>query len=127
MKIFKMAMICVSILTLSSTMVLADASVATTTGGTTLTIAANTTTGTDAFNFTPSPSTLLAIETTPLAFALTSASTKTTTDNGVMYGVLSSASPVYELAQAADGALTAPTSATSLGSDWKDKSGNTAP
>lgn len=126
MKIFKIAMICVSMMALISTASHA-ASMATTVGGTPLVIPANATLGIPALDFTPSPSTIMAVESTPLAFAATAGSTKTTTENGIMYGTLSSRSPMYQLVQAADGKLVPPVSAASLGATWKDKSNNTAP
>lgn len=126
MKIFKIVMICSVMLTLISTASFAE-TVATTTGGTPLALTSSTNATSPAFSFTPSPSTIMAVQTSALAFALTAASTKTTTANGVMYGVLSSQSPVYQYAQQADGALVAPASEASLGSSWADKSGNTAP
>lgn len=122
MKIFKIIMICSCLMTFLTITAIADTSTATTTGGDVVAFG-----GTPALNFTPSPSTIMAVETTALAYAVTSGSTKTTTETGIMYGVLSSRSPVYQYAQQADGELVAPSSATSLGSNWEDKSGNSAP
>lgn len=98
-----------------------------TTSSRSLTFAASNTPG-PPITFTPSPSTLMSVTTSDVAFSITAASSKTTTDTGLEYGILSSSNAVYQMAQAANNAVTATTSATALPStSFQDKDGNTAP
>jgi len=79
-------------------------------------------------SFTPSPSTVMSTFTSPTQFTITAASKKTTTANGIEYGIDSDTSVIYQKVQAADGAVTATTSAATLPtpSVFKDKAGNDA-
>ncbi len=78
-----------------------------------------------AVTYTPSPSTIIAASTSDVAYAITSASGKTDTDNGIEYGILSSSEQIYQRTQATANDVTATTSATALpGTSWKDKAGN---
>jgi hypothetical protein len=77
--------------------------------------------------FSPSPSTLLSAWTSATNFTLISASSKTTTDNGIEYGIDSDSNTIYQKIQATDSAVTATTSATALPAGFKDKAGNDAP
>jgi len=78
--------------------------------------------------FNPSPSTLISAATNATLFTITAASSKTTTANGIEYGVISGSNAMYQMTQAADNAVTASTTPGSLPSaNFKDKNGNTAP
>lgn len=57
--------------------------------------------------FTPSPSTTMNPATTPSAFTIVSASTKTTQANGIEYALISADGNIYQMKQAADGIATA--------------------
>lgn len=135
MKIFKIAIICMSMVTIFATMSFAAAANNGTAGGAPCVIADPTNTAPPDLTFTPSPTTLMAWNTTANTYALTAVSAKTNAANGRQYGVLSSMSPIYESGAnvATDGtvSLDAPSSSTSLGSatvgTWMDKAGNTAP
>ena len=77
--------------------------------------------------FTPSPATLISASTSGTAFTITSASGKTTTANGIEYGILSSRNQMYQRIQTTDNDVTDTASAIALpGTDWKDKAGNSA-
>ena len=118
MKIFKTALICLSMVALISTGAYAAASSQTAAGG-----AVTFTTDTD-FSFTPSPGTLMHIITTATAYALTATSSKTNTSQGIVYGAVSTQSPIFQTPQTSDGALINPTDASTLSGDFKDKAGN---
>ncbi len=122
MKIFKIAVICSCMMTLISTAsfaILFENDEA----GAPLEI---TSTDNDDFAFTPSPGTLMGIFTTEREFAMTVTSERTTTDNGIIYGIISTLSPIYQLDQAADGTNIPPTTAVSLPGAFVDKAGNEA-
>lgn len=123
MKIFKTAILWVFAITLTSTIAFAGTSQSSK-AGEKISI-----TDTDAnFEFTPSPSTLLALNTSDTAFAMAAGSDKTTKDNGYEYGVLSTASPVYQKKKTDDTThITPPTDANTLAGEWKDKAGNSPP
>ncbi len=125
MKIFKIAIICVSMLTIFSTMAFASTS-ATTSGGAVVTITDSASAPPD-LSFSPSPTTIMAWNTTGTSYAISGMSAKTDVTNGRMYGAVASSSAIYEHAVATVGTLTAPSSATSLGTGWADKAGITAP
>jgi len=92
-----------------------------------ITFAASNTSG-PSITYTPSPSSLVSAFTSATAFTITGGSGKTTTSNGIEYGVVSSENAMYQRVQATSNTVTAADSATSLpGSNWKDKAGNTAP
>ena len=75
--------------------------------------------------YTPSPSTVMAAFTSDVAYAITAVSSKTDTENGMEYGILSSNEGYFQRAQTTT-TVVAPTVATSLpGSNWKDKNGST--
>ena len=57
--------------------------------------------------FTPSPSSFVSVFASDTAFTITSASAKTTTDNGIEYGILSSSNAMYQQVQAEDRTVTA--------------------
>ena len=80
--------------------------------------------------FNPSPSTVMSVATSATNFTIIGASSKTTEDNGIEYGVISGSNAMYQMTQANGGAVTDTTS-TAPGSlpsaDFKDKNGNTAP
>lgn len=118
MKIFKTAVICVFMMTLVSTAAYAASSSQTAAGGA---VTFTTDTG---FSFTPSPSTLMNVITSTIAFAATSTSSKTTAEQGLIYGVVSTQSPIFQMPQAADGTLVNPTDAETLPTTFVDKAGN---
>lgn len=85
------------------------------------------------FTFNPSPSTVMSvyvITTTDLEganFCLISASVKTTTENGIEYGIDSDSSDIYQRVQATDNIVTPTTSGLVLPTDFRDKANNAPP
>lgn len=78
--------------------------------------------------YTPSPSTIMACSTTKSAYTITSASKKTTEDNGVEYGIISADEGYYQRKQADSYKVEKTDSATKLpGDNWKDKDGKEPP
>ena len=75
-----------------------------------------------ALEFTPSPSTLISGITTATTFTAVAASSKTTTENGIEYAVISTENAMYQKVQATTATVT-PAAAT-LDSDFLDKAGN---
>lgn len=127
MKLIKIAVICITMIAMMTPMAFSGSG-STSTGGAKITIA-NSGSNPD-LNFTPSPTTIMSWNTSATSYAVTGVSAKTDAANGKQYGVVAGSSPVYEqAASVSDGtvSLTDPSSATSLGSDWKDKAGNSAP
>ncbi len=96
---------------------------ATTTGGEALELAGTNDPG-PAFSFSPSPSTIMAVDTGENTYAATSASIRTTTDTGIEYGVLSTSNDMFQMAQAADNAVQAPTDASTLPDGFVNRAGN---
>ncbi len=94
--------------------------------GAKITITGGTTAGPD-LEFTPSPSTLMSASTSPTDFTITAASSKTTDENGIEYGLDSSTSDVYQQVQATTGAVTVTDSATTLPGSFTTKAGVTSP
>lgn len=86
-------------------------------------------------SYSPSPSTLMSVFTSPIQFTATSASSKTTglstapnSPTGIEYGIDSDLTAVYQKIQAVTGSVTATTSAVTLPTptDFKDKNGVSA-
>jgi len=129
MKSFKITIISACILTLISVTAFAAGLADNESGGagSTLVVASDTNSASPTFEFTPSPSTLIAVYTDENIYSLAATSSKTTTDNGVVYGVLSSASAVFQLAQSADGENVTLAAADALPGSFVDKAGNTTP
>lgn len=134
MKFYKIAMICASLVMITS-----SAFSATSTQGDAATDPANAgaevevvDTDGDNFNFTPSPSTSMEIQTSATSYALTACSVKTNEDNGYHYGVVAGESAVFQLKVVAgdiddDGlvSLQGPTDESTLPAGFEDKAGNT--
>ena len=79
-----------------------------------------------AMTYTPSPSTLMSSFTSATAYTIASASSKTDTNNGMEYGILSTNEGYFQRAQTAAGVVPVCASATLLpaGTAWKDKNGS---
>ena len=94
------------------------------TGGV-LTIPGTSSPGPD-LSFTPSPSSLISVSTGAMAFTITSASSKTTTDNGIEYRVLSNDPNIYQKSQATNNVVTAAgdTPGEQPSEDWAIKGGS---
>lgn len=107
----KLAIITLATLFSLSGMAFADAD-ATTSAGDAVTVTAENVTGANNLVFTPSPSTIMAWNVTADSYALTSTSTKTKTDNGLIYGVQLDKTGYYQAQQKDDGTNVAPVSAT---------------
>ena len=125
----KMIIAILSLFMIMSFVTLASAATArTTSGGAAITLADSG--AGPGVTFNPSPSTVMSVATSATNFTIIGASSKTTEDNGIEYGVISGSNAMYQMTQANGGAVTATTS-TAPGSlpsaDFKDKNGNTAP
>jgi len=108
---------------ISFTTIVSATTVTTTTGGAAVAIGSIT--------FNPSPSTVMSVTTIDDEFVITSASAKTTTDNGIEYGIDSSSNALYQKTQETDGAVTATSGSASpltlpTPADWEDRAGNAA-
>jgi len=134
MKIFKIAIICLSMMTLFSTMAFADTDA--NTAGAKFTIADTVGSG-DGVIFTPSPTTLVSWDTLANSYAIITVSAKTNAANGKQFGVLSGYSPIYESRANVDanGTVTiddpagpadlgTPTVPITGATTWQDKAGN---
>lgn len=78
--------------------------------------------------YTPSPSTLMSSTSIATAYTITAASSKTDTDNGMEYGILSTSEGYFQRKQATDNDVTPTDDATALptgGDPWLDKNGVT--
>ena len=106
-----------------ATMAAAGATAETSTGGADVVIGGTSDTG-GALTYNPSPSTLMSVQSSATSFTVISASSKTTTDTGIEYGIKSSETDIFQMRQATDYDVTTPTSATVLGGSFKDKAGN---
>lgn len=74
------------------------------TGGTTIT-------GAPSLSFTPSPSSVMAADTIATDFSITSASSKTTTANGLEYAMVSTNGNIYQRTQVGNGVVEDPETA----------------
>ena len=123
---YKMKKITIAILSLCmvisfTTMALATGAENNSTGGT-LTIVSDTGPG---LTFNPSPSTVMSSFTSGTEYTIIAASSKTTADNGIEYGVVSSSNSVYQMKQATKEVCQ--TAAATLPTGFKDKAGTGAP
>ena len=74
--------------------------------------------------FTPSPSTTMNTATSASAFTIVSASTKTTTANGIEYALVSADGNIYQMKQAKDATATAAGTAGTVPTDFAVKGGS---